>query len=170
LFLVTNWLYFRFKTSLIAFNQSPFSYWGLLTLCVIWITFKVFSAFILFQINHPSLPSWHMMKTMSFTYVKWLRKSPKKAKKFGHFLQRFFYTLNLRKFYALRTILFIFDKCVKINFLSKYILFMLKNKFLKYGIWHFIKGILCLTCLVGKRSLDRISLDRNCHFSLDRKF
>ncbi len=22
----------------------------------------------------------------------------------------------------------------------------------------------------GKRSLDRISLDRNCHFSLDRKF
>ena len=24
--------------------------------------------------------------------------------------------------------------------------------------------------LLGKRSLDRISLDRNCHFSLDRNF
>jgi hypothetical protein len=27
-----------------------------------------------------------------------------------------------------------------------------------------------LTNKIGKRSLDRISLDRNCHFSLDRKF
>ncbi len=36
---------------------------------------------------------------------------------------------------------------------------------------HFpIMRVMCPTPLNGKRSLDRISLDRNCHFSLDRKF
>jgi hypothetical protein len=33
-----------------------------------------------------------------------------------------------------------------------------------------LTGINCYLTQFGKRSLDRISLDRNCHFSLDRKF
>jgi hypothetical protein len=41
--------------------------------------------------------------------------------------------------------------------------------------WYFCKCKICMNSFTesyykGKWSLDRISLDRNCHFSLDRKF